>query len=395
MINLLIPIARRPPDKLGMVLLVWCLSFPTPVTAAENDHRVTVAVLGLFRPERIDVSIEQDVIVLMRNGSTDVRRVLANGQRLQVESSGEQLKISFLESDGRLLLGHRADAVRTEETVFTLNVPGRIRRDFFGRLEVKARDGLLLPRITVKEESAVQQILQSEMADVQQTEALRAQAVLVRGYLRTSKGRHRKDGYDFCDTTHCQFFTEFKSVASRFSKAANGTEGLVLTFLGKPIQPLYTAVCGGRTLAGFADRYGPKEGSGYPFRSVSCRFCVGHLLFEWETKVETQELIRILQDESGRDPAEILARLAVPEDNGESRALKQAVRIRVGRALGWNIIRSNRYSVEVHSNLVKVRGHGSGHNFGLCQVGAVEMSRQGMSMKEILSFYFPGCSIGQ
>ena len=73
-------------------------------------------------------------------------------------------------------------------------------------------------------------------------------------------------------------------MANRFSQAANDTEGLVLTFLGKPIQPLYTAVCGGRTLAGFADRYGPKEGSGYPFRSVSCRFCVRHPLFEWETQ---------------------------------------------------------------------------------------------------------------
>ena len=98
---------------------------------------------------------------------------MASGQRLQVESRGEQLKISFFESDGRLLLGHSADAVRTEETVCTLSVPGRIRRDFFGHLEVKSRDGLLLPRITVKEESAVQQILQSEMADVQQSGSLK------------------------------------------------------------------------------------------------------------------------------------------------------------------------------------------------------------------------------
>jgi stage II sporulation protein D len=293
------------------------------------------------------------------------------------------------------LLAHSADALRTEETVCTLSVPGRIRREFFGRLEMKARNGLLLPRIRVREESAVHQILHSEMADVQQTEALRSQAVLVRGYLRTSKGRHQRDGYDFCDTTHCQFFTEFKSVASRFSQAASDTEGLVLIFLGKPIQPLYTAVCGGRTLAGFAHTDGPKEGSGYPSRSVSCRFCVGHPLFEWESKVGTQELLRILQDESSRDPAETLADLAEPGDNGESSSLKQAVRIRVGRALGWNIIRSNRYSVEVHTDSVTVRGHGSGHNFGLCQVGAIEMSRQGMSMKEILSFYFPGCSIGR
>jgi len=394
MICLSIHIARRQRRNFGIVLLI-CLSLPVIFAARENGPHVTIAVFGLFRPERIDVTTRQDAIITMRKGTADVRQVLARGQRLQVESQGEQLKIDFLESDGRLLLAHSADAVRTEETVCTLSVPGLIRRDFFGRLELKARRNLLQPRITVQEESAVHQILQSEMADVQQTEALRAQAVLVRGYLRTSKGRHPRDGYDFCDTTHCQFFTDFNAVSDRFSQAATDTQGLVLTFLGKPVQPLYTAVCGGRTLAGFADRDRPKEGSSYPFRPVSCGFCTGHPLFEWEATVETQELVRILREESGKDPAETLANLAEPEEKDELNSLKQAIRMRVGRKLGWNIIRSNRYSVEVHSNSVRVRGQGSGHNFGLCQAGAIEMSRQGMSMKEILSFYFPGCSIGR
>ena len=92
-----------------------------------------------------------------------------------------------------------------------------------------------------KEESAVQQILQSEMADVQQTEALKAQAILVRWYLRTSKGRHQKDGYDFCDTTHCQFFTDFKSVDDRFRQAAIDTRG---TCFDLPRQALSASVHG-------------------------------------------------------------------------------------------------------------------------------------------------------
>ena len=74
-------------------------------------------------------------------------------------------------------------------------------------------------------------------------------------------------------------------------------------------------------------------------------------------------------------------------------ALKQATRIRVGRVLGWNVIRSNRYSIELQSDSVKIRGHGSGHNFGFCQAGAIELSKQGKSMSEILSFYFPGSRI--
>ncbi len=168
------PSIRMPRQQLNKLGIVWliCLSLPATASTRESGHRVTVAVFGLFRPERIDIVTPQDAIVTMRRGSADVRQVLAGGQRLQVESRGEQLKINFFESDGRLLLGHSADAVRTEETVFTLSVPGRIRRDFFGRLELKARRGLLLPRITVQEESAVHQILQSEMADVQQTGSL-------------------------------------------------------------------------------------------------------------------------------------------------------------------------------------------------------------------------------
>jgi stage II sporulation protein D len=126
---------------------------------------------------------------------------------------------------------------------------------------------------------------------------------------------------------------------------------------------------------------------------VSCNFCEGHPLFGWETTVETLEFLRALKAGSRRELSETLARLSEPGEAGELGALKQATRTTVGRRLGWNIIRSNRYSVEIHSNLVHIRGNGSGHNFGLCQAGAIEMSRQGKTMSEILSFYFPGCRI--
>jgi stage II sporulation protein D len=231
------------------------------------------------------------------------------------------------------------------------------------------------------------------MAAAPAPEALKTQAILVRSYLRTATGRHRKDGYDFCDTTHCQFFTDFKTVDDRFRQAAVATRGLVLTFLGKPFQPLYTAACGGRTLAGFAEKSQTKQGSEYPYRSVSCSFCARHPLFEWETTVAAKELLRALKEESFKDPGEVIVSLAKPGESGELGALKQATRIRVGRVLGWNVIRSNRYSMELHSDSVRIRGHGSGHNFGLCQAGAIEMSRQGKSMSEILSFYFPGSRI--
>ena len=379
-------------SKLGPLFLI-CLSFSPSIPAREKGRPVTVAVFGLFRPDRIDITTPHNAVVSIQSGSVEVKRVLGSGQRLQVESRGERLEIRLFEHDQRLLLASTGDAVRTEETVCTLSLPGRIQRDFSGRLEVVVRRGRLLPRVTVQEEVAVQQVLRSEMAEAQEPEALKAQAILVRAYLRTATGRHRNDGYDFCDTTHCQFFTDFKTIEDRFRQAATATAGLVLTFLGKPIQPLYTAACGGRTLAGFAQSSQTEKGSDYPYRSVSCSFCRRHPLFEWETTVTTQELLRALKGRSFKDPAEVIASLAEPGEAGELGALKQETRIRVGRVLGWNVIRSNRYSIELQSESVKIRGHGSGHNFGLCQAGAIEMSRQGKSMSAILSFYFPGSRI--
>ena len=108
-----------------------------------------------------------------------------------------------------------------------------------------------------------------------------------------------------------------------------------------------------------------------------------------------QELLRALKGSYPKDLSRTLARLTEPGEAGDLGALKQAIRISVGRVLGWNIIRSNRYSIEIRSNSINIKGHGSGHNFGLCQAGAIEMARQGKAMTEILSFYFPGCRIEQ
>jgi len=386
--------SARLPRHLPIVLLIL-LSSLTPASASGGAYSATVRVFSLFHPICIEMETQQETIVSIQNGAIETRRVLVEGQRLQVERLGERLKVRFFERHGRLLHTNQAESVRTQESACILSVPGRIQRTFFGSVEVVLRRGLLLPRITVQEEFAVQQILRSEMAGGQQPEALKAQAILVRTYFRTSTGRHQKDGYDFCDTTHCQFFTGFMTADNRFRQAAMATRGLVLTFLGKSFQPLYTAACGGRTLSEFADRNGPAHGSGYPYRAVSCSFCAGHPLFEWETTVDTQALLRALKQASRADPSETLARLTEPGEAGTLGALKQATRISAGRVLGWNIVRSNRYSVEIGSNSVKIRGHGSGHNFGLCQVGAIEMSRQGKTMMEILSFYFPACRIAR
>jgi stage II sporulation protein D len=65
----------------------------------------------------------------------------------------------------------------------------------------------------------------------------------------------------------------------------------------------------------------------------------------------------------------------------------------VGRALGWNLVRSDAYELAVRNGTLVFDGHGHGHGVGLCQAGAKEMAVEGKSARDILEFYFPGTTV--
>jgi len=54
-------------------------------SASENGHAVTIAVFGLFRPGRVDITTPPDLIVSIQNGSGEVKQLLVGGQQLDRE----------------------------------------------------------------------------------------------------------------------------------------------------------------------------------------------------------------------------------------------------------------------------------------------------------------------
>ena len=82
------------------------------------------------------------------------------------------------------------------------------------------------------------------------------QAVVARTYAVAHLGRHRAEGFDFCDSTHCQLYQPARRQTSRFASAAEAaasrTRGQILTFDGRAADTLFHADCGGRTAAASA-----------------------------------------------------------------------------------------------------------------------------------------------
>jgi stage II sporulation protein D len=55
--------------------------------------------------------------------------------------------------------------------------------------------------------------------------------------------------------------------------------------------------------------------------------------------------------------------------------------------------KTRRFTAEITGDMLVLHGHGYGHGVGMCQLGAMRMSKAGANYRDILSHYFPGTEI--
>lgn len=226
---------------------------------------------------------------------------------------------------------------------FILSVPGKIERRFHGTLAITTIAGELIPVITMDREQAVAAVIAAEYPDSTSSEALKAGAVVARSYYAASPKRHAH--FDFCDTTHCQFHRAPPPAQHAAWRATRETEGLVLRYQNRPIAPLYSASCGGRTRT--ASEVGLHDDDVYPYFAVDCPSCLRRSR-TWTREIDGH----VMQTEQFR-----LAKK----------------------------IPSNNYVLEG----TMLHGRGEGHGVGLCQLGASAMAAGGVSFRDILNHYYP------
>jgi peptidoglycan hydrolase-like amidase len=205
---------------------------------------VHVGVFGLFHPQELEVKPVAGQVLMVESGG--VVQTLESGHAMRLRSPAH--------------VTGRAGAPAT----FVLSVPGKIHREYSGRLDVTARNGELVPVVELDLETAVRSILAAELPSAP-LEAMTAQAVAVRSFLAAA--RHRHDGFDFCDTTHCQFLREAPRPGSRSARAAEATRGLVLVYQGRILAALYSANCGGHTRSLEEAGWNVED---YPYFGVAC-----------------------------------------------------------------------------------------------------------------------------
>ncbi|MFO7915965.1 MAG: SpoIID/LytB domain-containing protein [Candidatus Krumholzibacteriales bacterium] len=255
-------------------------------------------------------------------------------------------------------------------------------------------------------------------------EAYRAQALASRSYaiskLEETRGRY----YDLKATIMDQVY---KGVAGEYppaNRAVEDTRGLVIVWKGNPARAYYSSCCGGHT-ADIRTNWPWKEH--YPFlRGVRDSdqegresFCRRSRHFRWRVRWSGDDLIDILRvtlpgicgeevkpfrklidiESGGHSRDGRIKSLTFKTDSGSYRVEGDRIRwvLRPDSPSGA-ILKSTLLKISVNREAgsvseLKVLGGGNGHGVGMCQSGAIQMSREGYTAGEIISHFYPGVSI--
>jgi stage II sporulation protein D len=274
-------------------------------------------------------------------------------------------------------------------------------------VRVKIRDPqspIRHPQATIREvpfEAYVAGVVAAEGSVEERLEALKALAVASRTYALQNPGRHAREGFDYCSTTHCQQFWWPEKLRTPVRQAVEQTAGEVLQDAqGRLAESYFHAACGGQT-ANLEALWGVRAPA--HLRGVRDDYCEQRPNRNWQTELPVAQLAAALHREPRTDAGAQLQRIEITQRDESGRAQTVALvgerrktingwdfKILVGRALGWQWVKSSWFEVQRKGDKFIFTGRGFGHGLGLCQEGAHVMAERGMNYRQILAYYFPG-----
>ena len=302
-------------------------------------------------------------------------------------------------------------------TVKNLSVSGAVwlsgsglqRRLYSGDLVFTAEKNRLKIINTVPLEAYLPGVVSGEAGDLSHPEAYKAQAVTARSYTVKHMNNHSGEGYNMCDSTHCQLYTGLGAVSAKARAASFATYGELLLYKGEPAAAFYHSVCGGRTedmTFVWPYEYKPYLVSvrdGPPGRPY-CSIAPG---FTWKTKLYFTGLTRLGRQAGWLVPDEVARGLRISAWGVSGRAFELEIHTQrrwakvtatdfyhgIGRRAGWQAVRSSYFKILSGKDYVLLDGVGNGHGVGMCQWGAEGMARMGFKYREILRHYYPGTEV--
>jgi stage II sporulation protein D len=362
---------------------VWfALSFPMPAGAAP------IRVLLLQNLPTFALSVPPDYTMLTQPAG--LLPADANHWRMfQAQASTRNIRIpeAGIEVDEVHLVPRTKDAV-----IYAGSKPYR------GSLEVKWRAPGLMVVNTLDLEAYLYGVVPKEAPTQWEMAALRAQAIVARTYALYKRARQANRDYDVAaQYVRDQHYDGYSVEHVRTTQAVNDTQGLVLTCHGELIPAYYHAES-----AGYTEDSEQVWSSPHPcLRAVKAAMHPTSPYLQWSASPSLQDIraalvrqgyaigaIRLLEPIE-RSATGRITRLKISHKSGETVMRGTDFRL----ALGPEVIRSTRFTVQIRDGRAFFSGQGWGHGVGLCQWCSQEMAALGYDHEAILTHYYQGAKL--
>lgn len=370
-----------------VIFIVGLASGDTP------DREPLLRVLVHWSPSAVSVEPASGRY-LIRVEKDGKALTLSPGRGCRIEAAGGAVVGDL---DGRRLSGERLLMAPADRDGTIALRDARTTRRLLGGVQITASGGRLRILNLVSLEDYVRTVVPSEMPARFHQQALRAQAIVARTWALRHLGRHAPDGYDFCDSTHCQVYRGADAVSPNTDAAVRATRGLVITCRGELIEPIYHSTCGGHTADSETVWRG---GRAEPYlRGVSDRagercYCADSPYAWWKCTLTPGQLAQAAGlsapagiSVSARDAEGRVTKVTLRAGGRERSMTGYEFYLAAARAIGPGRVRSAWFDVR-RGDEVALIGRGFGHGVGMCQWGAHGRACAGQTAEQILRHYY-------
>jgi stage II sporulation protein D len=219
-------------------------------------------------------------------------------------------------------------------------------------------------------------------------EFYKVQSVLARTYALAHLYKHQPEGFNLCDQVHCQAF-HGKSTHKTILDAVHATKGEVVVDQNMQlITAAFHSNSGGQT-ANSEDVW--NTSTSY-LKSVIDTFSLRMPNAYWQKRIPKQEWLNYLKSKNfpvQKNEAKEFA-LNFKQEKRLANLEYENVKIPLRTIRTELKLKSTFFDVTTDENedMVILNGRGFGHGIGMCQEGAILMTKSGYDYKQVLNFYY-------
>ena len=364
----------------GLVLFTSLSSFYVP---AEN---LQIRIFAHLKISTISVNVVKgnykvlaDGNLLAEGGDESQFKLILRGDSIQLNHNDKVIGIfkylKFVGADG-------------DEIKLKLVNPDRKPRVYQNNVSFSVNEEYIRIINDVILDNYIAGVTEAEAGSRSNLEFYKVQAILARTFALAHINKHVAEGFSLCDQVHCQAYYGKPKDATIF-KAIEETKGKVVVDENlNLIVAAFHSNSGGQT-ANSEDVWGSQTTY---LKSIADTFSTKMPNSKWERRMLTDDWLSYLKLKHGFPTDQADAKeVALNFKQDHRKVFLECSNSKVPlKNIRQDLqLKSTFFSIsEINKDSILFKGRGYGHGLGMCQEGAMRMSKVGYKYTEILNFYY-------